>query len=77
MYPIKDLAQAKTLYNQLLGVEPYFDSAYYVGNKVGDKEIGLDPNGHHVGMTGPVGYWYVSDIQKSLQKLLNAGAMLQ
>ncbi len=28
------------------------------------------------GMTGPVGYWQVSDIAKNLQSLLDAGAQL-
>ncbi len=28
-------------------------------------------------MTGPVGYWQVNDIQKSLQLLLDAGAQTQ
>jgi|SRR6185437_159588 len=77
IYPVKDIAQAKTLYRQLLGVEPYMDQAYYVGFRVGDQEIGLDPHGHNSGMTGPVGYFHVSDIQQSLQALLDAGAQVQ
>ncbi len=28
-------------------------------------------------MTGPVGYWHVSDIKKSLQLLLDTGAQTQ
>ena len=77
IYPIKDIAQAKTLYRKLLGTEPYVDSAYYVGFKIGDQEVGLDPNGHNKGMTGPVGYCQVNDIKKSLQLLLDAGAQAQ
>jgi len=77
LYPVKDMAQAKTLYSKLLGVEPYMDEAYYVGFRVGDQEIGLDPNGHKQGMTGPVGYFRVSDIKNSLQSLLDAGAQVQ
>jgi len=77
IYPVKDIAQAKTLYSKLLGVEPYVDEPYYVGFRVGDQEIGLDPNGHNQGMTGPVGYYHVNDIKKSLQILLNAGAQVQ
>jgi predicted enzyme related to lactoylglutathione lyase len=77
VYPVKDIAQAKTLYRTLLGVEPYADQAYYVGFRAGDQEIGLDPNGHKKGMTGPLGYFQVSDIQKSLQSLLDAGAQAQ
>ena len=77
IYPVRDIAQAKTLFSKLLGVQPYFDQPYYVGFKVGDQEIGLDPNGHKQGMTGPVGYWQVDDIKKSLQLLLDAGAQAQ
>jgi len=77
IYPVKDIALAKTLYSKLLGVEPYMDEAYYVGFRVGDQEIGLDPNGHKQGMTGPVGYFHVSDIKNSLQSLLDAGAQVQ
>ncbi len=76
VYPVKDLARAKKLYSQLLGVEPYADAAYYVGFRVGDQEIGLDPNGHKSGMTGPIGYQQVDDIQSSLQLLLDAGAQV-
>jgi predicted enzyme related to lactoylglutathione lyase len=28
-------------------------------------------------MTGPIGYWHVNDIKKSLQLLLDAGAQAQ
>jgi len=74
IYPVKDLARAKALYTKLSGVEPYADEAYYVGFSVGDQQIGLDPNGHSEGMTGPVGYWHVDDIKESLERLLEAGA---
>ncbi len=77
IYPVKDLAQAKTLYGKLLGVVPYADEAYYVGFRVGDQEVGLDPHGHSQGMTGPVGYWHVDDIKESLKLPLDAGAEAQ
>ena len=73
-FPVKDLNQAKALYGKLLGVEPYADSPYYVGFRIGDQEIGLDPNGHNKGMTGPIGYCQVSDIRERLQLLLDSGA---
>ncbi len=60
-----------------MGVEPYADEAYYVGFRIGDQEIGLDPNGHRQGMTGPVAYFQVSDIENTLQTLLDAGAQVQ
>jgi predicted enzyme related to lactoylglutathione lyase len=74
IYPVKDLAGAKTLYAELSGAAPYADEPYYVGFRVGDQEIGLDPNGHSQGMTGPLGYWHVDDIKESLELLLDAGA---
>jgi predicted enzyme related to lactoylglutathione lyase len=77
IYPVEDLAQAKTLYAKLLGVEPYADAPYYVGFRVGEQELGLDPNGHSQGMTGAVGYWEVDDIQQSVDLLLDAGAEVQ
>lgn len=77
IYPVKDKSTAKTLFSKLLGVEPYMDNAYYVGFRVGDREIGLDPNGHNKGMMGPAGYFHVSNIKKSLQLLLDAGAQTQ
>jgi predicted enzyme related to lactoylglutathione lyase len=76
IYPVKDLAQAKKFYTTLLGVEPFADSPYYVGFMIGDQQIGLDPNGHKSGMTGPVPYYPVDDIRKSLQSLLDAGAQM-
>ncbi len=77
IYPVKDLAQAKKLYSTLLGVEPSSDSPYYVGFTVGDQQIGLDPNGHKSGMTGPIAYYHIDDIKKSMQSLLDAGAQVQ
>jgi predicted enzyme related to lactoylglutathione lyase len=77
IYPVKDIARAKTLYSKLLGTEPYVDEPYYVGFRVGEQEIGLDHNGHKKGMTGPIGYWPVDDIKKSLQQLVEAGAEVQ
>lgn len=71
IYPVTDLAQAKALYSNLLGVEPYADTPYYVGFRLGDQEIGLDPHG---APTGPLGYWHVDDIKATLTSLLAAGA---
>jgi predicted enzyme related to lactoylglutathione lyase len=73
VYPVKDIARAKAFYRELLGLEPYADEAYYVGFKVNNQDIGLDPNGHRDGMTV---YYHVDDIHKSLQSLLDAGATI-
>jgi predicted enzyme related to lactoylglutathione lyase len=74
IYPVKDIGRGKALFSNLLGVAPYADTAYYVGFRVGDQEIGLDPNGHKAGMTA---YYHVDDIKKSLQLLLDAGAQVE
>lgn len=71
IYPVKDISQAKAQFRALLGVEPYVDEPYYVGFKVGNQDIGLDPNGHQAGVTA---YIHVSDINASYQQLLAAGA---
>src|SRR4029079_1907698 len=68
------LTAAKAQYSALLGVSPSMDETYYVGYDVEDQHLGLDPNGHGKGMTGPVGYWHVDDINSSVQALLDAGA---
>ena len=85
IYPVKDVARAKTLFRKLLGVEPHADQPYYVGFRLGDQEIGLIqeslatrqwdvPNGHKAGMTA---FYHVDDIKQSLQSLLDAGAQIQ
>ena len=71
IYPVKDIDQAKKLFTALLGKEPYADQPYYVGYKIGNQDIGLDPNGHKHGTTP---YYDVDDIRKTLQTLLDAGA---
>lgn len=77
IYPVKDLAAAKRIFGRLAGVEPYSDEAYYVGFKVEGQDVGLDPKGHDKGMTGPVGYWHVDDIDMTLAALTDAGATVQ
>ena len=72
VYPVKDVEAAKMLYSKYLGTEPYVDSAYYVGYKQEDHEVGLDPNGQAV-----VAYIDVPDIKTSLQELLGSGAEIQ
>ena len=71
IYPTKEITQAKTLFQKLLGVEPYADEPYYVGFKIGDQDIGLIPNGQNAGMTA---FYHVDDIKTSLHILLDAGS---
>lgn len=70
VYPVKDLEKAKLFYTKFLGTEPYADGSHYVGYRVGDLEIGLDPNSK----AGPIGYVDVEDIKESIQEMLESGA---
>ncbi|WP_369379435.1 VOC family protein [Streptomyces sp. cg36] len=74
IYPVKDIDRAKAMFGGLLGVEPVMDEPYYVQYNAAGQEIGLDPNGHGKGMTGPVPYWHVADINQTVAVLLDAGA---
>ena len=74
IYPVKDISAAKRLYRDLVGVAPYADEPYYVGFKDAGQDVGLDPNGHAKGLTGPVPYWHVDDIRGRLAALVDAGA---
>lgn len=69
VYPVKDLDKAKKFYNTYLGTEPYVDGAWYVGYKLNDREVGLDPNG-----TAVVSYIDTDDIEASLKALQEVGA---
>jgi predicted enzyme related to lactoylglutathione lyase len=71
VYPVGDVEKAKVFFGKFLGVEPYVDSPFYVGFKVGDLEVGLDPNS----TVGPIAYIDVVDIKSSLQTLTQAGGV--
>jgi predicted enzyme related to lactoylglutathione lyase len=74
VYPVKDLTAAKKVFGTFLGAEPYVDADYYVGYRVGELEVGLDPNAHTQGFTASIGYVDTADIQSSLNALVEAGA---
>jgi len=73
----KTRAGQRAFFGQLLGSEPYVDQPYYVAFRVGEQEIGLLPNGHATGMSGPLGYFHVDDIKKALEALVKEGAQIQ
>ncbi len=74
LHPVSDLAAAKKVYTALLGVAPQADSSYYVGYEAEGQHIGLVPNGGPQGMTSPVAYWHVPDIEAKLAEVTAAGA---
>ncbi|WP_410566568.1 VOC family protein [Amycolatopsis sp. cmx-4-61] len=77
LHPVTDLAAAKAVYTALLGLEPQADAPYYVGYDVEGQHIGLVPNGGQQGMTGPVTYWHVDDIEAKLAEVTAAGAKVK
>jgi predicted enzyme related to lactoylglutathione lyase len=74
LHPVSDLTAAKAVYTALLGVPPHADSHYYVGYDAEGQHIGLVPGGGPQGMTSPVAYWHVPDIEAKLAEVTAAGA---
>ncbi len=70
VYPVKDIEKARAFYGKFLEVEPYVEGPYYAGYRVGDLEVGLDPNSK----VGPIAYADVLDIKSSLQAMIEVGA---
>ncbi|CRK56555.1 hypothetical protein [Alloactinosynnema sp. L-07] len=77
LHPVSDLAAAKAVYTALLGIAPQTDESYYVGFEVEGQHIGLVPGGGPQGMTSPVAYWHVPDIEAKLAEVTSAGATVR
>lgn len=77
LHPVSDLATAKAVYAALLGVAPQADTPYYVGFEAAGQHIGLVPGAGAQGMTSPVAYWHVPDIEAKLAEVTAAGATVK
>jgi len=77
LHPVTDLAKSKPIYAALLGTDPQADSEYYVGFQAEGQQIGLVPGGGPQGMTSPVAYWHVADIEAKLSEVTAAGAAVR
>jgi predicted enzyme related to lactoylglutathione lyase len=77
LHPVSDVEAAKPVYSALLGTAPQHESPYYVGYDVAGQHIGLVPGGGPQGMTSPVAYWHVSDIEAKLAEVTAAGATVK
>jgi predicted enzyme related to lactoylglutathione lyase len=77
LHPVSDLEKAKAVYSALLGAPPQHDAPYYVGFDVAGQHIGLVPGGAAQGMTSPVAYWHVPDIEAKLAEVTAAGAAVK
>jgi predicted enzyme related to lactoylglutathione lyase len=65
------------VYTALLGIPPQHDAADYVGYEAEGQHIGLVPDGGPQGMTSPVAYWHVPDIEAKLAEVTAAGATVK
>jgi predicted enzyme related to lactoylglutathione lyase len=77
LHPVSDLETAKPVYAALVGTPPQADSPYYVGFDAAGQHIGLVPGGGPQGMTAPVAYWHVTDMEAKLAEVTAAGATLK
>jgi predicted enzyme related to lactoylglutathione lyase len=77
LHPVSDLTAAKAVYTALLGIPPEHDADYYVGYEAEGQHIGLVPGGGSQGMTSPVAYWHVPDIEAKLAEVTAAGATVK
>jgi predicted enzyme related to lactoylglutathione lyase len=77
LHPVSDLAKAKAVYAALIGIPPQTDGPYYVGFEADGQQIGLVPGGGPQGMTSPVAYWHVPDIEAKLGEVTTAGATVR
>jgi predicted enzyme related to lactoylglutathione lyase len=77
LHPVSDLETAKAVYTALLGFPPQTDGPYYVGFEAEGQHIGLVPGGGPQGMTSPVAYWQVRDIEAKLAEVTAAGATVK
>jgi predicted enzyme related to lactoylglutathione lyase len=77
LHPVSDLARAKAVYTALLGLPPQTESSYYIGFEAAGQQIGLVPGGGPQGMTSPVAYWHVPDIEAKLAEVTAAGATVK
>jgi predicted enzyme related to lactoylglutathione lyase len=77
LHPVSDLDAAKAVYTALLGAPPTTDGPYYVGFEAAGQHIGLVPGGGPQGMTSPVAYWHVPNIEAKLAEVTAAGATVQ
>ena len=77
LHPVSDLEKAKPVYEALIGTPPQADAPYYVGFDAAGQHIGLVPGGGPQGMTSPVAYWHVADIEAKLAEVTAAGAIVK
>jgi predicted enzyme related to lactoylglutathione lyase len=76
VYPSADLEANTKFWETMTGVKPYFAESYYVGFKVGEIELGLDPNAAKEGLTYPVSYWHVKEVKAAVSEIVAGSATI-
>ena len=79
VYHVDNIEKGKDWYTRALEVIPYIDEPYYVGFKIGEFELGVDPNAENsqVKDEGHVAFWSVTNIEETFKHLLLIGAQRQ
>ena len=78
LHPVSDLATAKSVYAALLGSPSRRSTSPTTSaSKPRGQHIGLLPGGGPQGMTSPVAYWQVADIEAKLAEVTAAGATVK
>lgn len=76
VYPSANIREDVAFWTKVLGKEPYFNEHYYVGFKLAGYELGLDPNAISEGITQPITYWSVDNIEEEVTRLVALGMSL-
>lgn len=71
IYPSDNLEADVKWWTEVLGYEPYFKEAFYVGFEVDGYELGLDPNASMA--DGPRTYFGVDDTQAAVDHFVERG----
>ena len=78
-----DHEKATTWYNDILGIEPYFNVPGYSEFRLGDfqHELGIidgkyAPRDSVKEVGGAIAYWHVDDLQETVDLLISKGATL-
>ena len=74
IYPAPDLAAAKAVFTEVLGVAPYFDEPFYVGFEVGGYELGLSPDADPA--AGPITYWGTAELEAAVARITPAAVSM-
>jgi len=76
---LRDLARLRRVRDRIDReyAQPQADASYYVGFEAAGQHVGLVPGGGPQGMTSPVAYWHVPDIEAKLAEVTAAGATVK